>query len=142
MPVISFSISESLRKFLKKLVQGNYYKNNSLVMRDALSRLMNSYSDTDDLEISMNADEVGDNFTENVIGNIMLIIDKYDESVEKKVSKIEFAYNDSIKAKHCFYYSDTKSLIYVFDGKIDNFQAFITEMNKIEELKNIRYILI
>ncbi len=42
MPIISFSINDQLKKFLKKLVSKKYYPNQSNVIRDALLRLMST----------------------------------------------------------------------------------------------------
>lgn len=141
MPIISFSISENLRRFLKKLVNGGHYKNSSIIMREALTNMMNSYSDIDNIEINTsNIDSPQQIY--NITGNIMIIIDKYNESIEKKLARIEMDYNNFIKGKFNFTYKQDKTNVFIFEGPIDQFQLFIAELNQIEELKNIRYVLV
>ena len=138
MPIMSFSISESLRSFLKKLVTGGDFKNNSDAMRGALTQLMNSY---DDGEVISSTEIIGTSLKKTITGSIMILISKYDESIEKKLTKIETEYRQSIKAKNCFLYDDNKTIVYIVEDEIFNFHALLTQFNQIEDLKNIRYII-
>ncbi|MHA1729472.1 MAG: ribbon-helix-helix domain-containing protein [Promethearchaeota archaeon] len=141
MPIMSFSISESLRKFLRKLVKGGSYKNNSNVMRAALSQLMEAYAETG--EIMLSPAEMIPKSVQKVMGNVMIIIDKYDENVEKKLAKIETEFKQSINAKNCFFSNKiNKTIVYVIEDIVENLQRFITKLNQIEKLKNIRYIIL
>lgn len=143
MPVVSFSISESLRKFLRTLVKGGRYKNNSYVMRTALSRMMDSYAENEAVSFSSFGEDTAiKDFQKNITGNVMILHEKQDENVEKKLAKLEVTYSDSIKAKNCFFFSDKKTLIYIFESNIEKFHLFITDLNQIEDLKNIRYIIL
>ncbi len=139
MPVMSFSVSESLRKAIKRLVKGNPdYNNNSVVMRAALTQLMDSYSDDILTDFESNSTET----IMPITGNILIIVDKYNEMIEKKLIKIEAEWKDSIKAKNCFYYSNEKTIVYVVEDFINNFHSIITQINQIEDLKNIRFIIL
>jgi Arc/MetJ-type ribon-helix-helix transcriptional regulator len=140
MPIMSFSVSDSLKEFLKKLVKSKpgTYKNNSVVMRDALSRLRNSA----EAELLGSYDTPLDTLPEStVIGNIMIVIDKQNETIERKLAKLEHSIS-SIRGKHCFFYRDDKTILYIIDDSLINIHAFITELNQIENLKNIRYLIV
>ena len=139
---MSFSISDSLKEFLKRLVERkpSTYKNNSVVMRDALSRLRNAteaewLSTTHE---SLTIDETGE---ATVIGNIMIVLDKHNEGIERKLAKLEHTI-PSIRGKHCFFYKDDKTIVYILEGSLPSIHAFITEINQIENLKNIRYLIV
>ena len=141
MPVVSFSISESLRKFLRNVVKGGRYKNNSIVMRAALSQLMDSYQEGE-ISVEPLTDEALLKSIERVIGNVMIIVDKYNFSVEKKLAKIEYDFKDSIKSKNAFFHLEKKTIVFIFEDGLDKFRLFITDLNQIEELKNIRYVIL
>ena len=141
MPVVSFSISESLRKFLRNVVKGGRYKNSSYVMRAALSQLMDSYQNGD-ISAEPLVGEAVSKSMEHVIGNVMIIIDKYNSLVEKKLAKIEYDFKDSIKSKNGFFHLDKKTIVFIFEDYIYKFRSFITDLNQIEDLKNIRYVIL
>ena len=114
------------------------YKNNSVVMRDALSRLRNS------AEAELLASEelpIESEPESSVIGNIMIVTEKNNESIERKLAKLEGTV-PSIKGKHCFFYKEEKTIVYIIEDSLVNIHAFITEINQIENLKNIRYLMI
>ncbi len=137
MPIISFSINDQLKKFLKKLVSKKYYPNQSNVIRDALLRLMST------MEVSeIERDVVSEKIKRKIIGNAILVIKHDDYLAIKKISKIETDYQDYIAGKSQFLYSKYKTILLVFEGEFDNFHNFITELNTIENLKNFRYIII
>lgn len=137
---MSFSVSDSLKEFLRKLVKSkpSTYKNNSVVMRDALSRLRNSA----ETELLGSEDIPLDSFPEsNVIGNIMIVTEKTNDSIERKLAKLENTIS-SIRGKHCFFYNEDKTIVYIIEDSLLNIHAFITELNQIENLKNIRYLIV
>ncbi|MBD3350115.1 MAG: hypothetical protein GF364_01355 [Candidatus Lokiarchaeota archaeon] len=141
MAIISFSISENLRKFLRRLVSGGKYKNKSSIMRDALTRMMNSYSSIDNMELNTTSTNI-ETEKNQIIGNVLIIIEKYDSNIEKKIARLEGKYNTAIKGKTCFNYKKNKTIVYILEDFIDNFRLFIAEMNQIQDLKNIRYVLL
>ncbi|MHA1339457.1 MAG: ribbon-helix-helix domain-containing protein [Promethearchaeota archaeon] len=141
MPIVSFSISETLRRFLRKLVSGGQYKNSSTVMREALSRMMDAYSSVDEITFHITDDDVLNTIDKNA-GNVMIVVEKNNANIEKKLAKIEDEYKNSIKGKTCYYYKDYKTIIYLIEEYLHRFHLFVAELNEIEELKNIRYIIL
>jgi len=137
MPIISFSINDHLKKFLKKLVSKKYYQNQSNIIRDALLRLMST------MEISeIDRDVISEKLQKQIVGNAIIVIEHDDDLANKKINKLESDFRDSIIGKSQFLYSKYKTILFVFDGETDNFQNFIMELNTIENLKNFRYIII
>ncbi len=143
MPIMSFSISDSLKEFLKKLVKSNpdTYKNNSVVMRDALSRLRNSTEAEVIGSELMDTEFVEESLDSIVIGNIMIVMEKQNDFIERKLAKLESSI-PSIRGKHCFFYKNDKTIMYILEDSLLNIHSFITELNQIENLKNIRYLII
>ena len=143
MPIMSFSVSDSLKEFLKKLVKSNpdTYKNNSVVMRDALSRLRNSTEAEVIGSELIETDSHEESPESTVIGNIMIVMEKQNDLIERKLAKLEYAM-PTIQGKHCFFYKEDKTIVYIVEDNLLNIHAFITELNQIENLKNIRYLFI
>lgn len=139
---MSFSVSDSLKEFLKKLVEKNpSYKNNSVVMRDALSRLRNA-TESEFLGSNLIPEAtIEDNMESQVIGNIIVVLEKYNENIERKLAKLEHTIS-SVRGKHCFFYKNDKTIVYILEDSLPNIHAFITEINQIENLKNIRYLIV
>jgi metal-responsive CopG/Arc/MetJ family transcriptional regulator len=137
MPIISFSVNEHLKKFLNKLVSKKYYSNQSNVIREALLRFMST------MEISeIERESFTKEIQKQIIGNAIVIIENDDELVNKKISKLESDYGNSIVGKSQFLYSKYKTILFVFEGEADLFQNFVTDLNAIENLKNFRYVII
>ncbi len=137
MPIISFSVNDHLKKFLNKLVTKKYYPNQSKVIRDALLRLMST------MEISeIDRDVVIEKIQKDIVGNAMIVIENDDDLTIKKISKLETDFKESIVGKSQFLYSKYKTILFVFEGEVDSFHSFISELNAIENLKNFRYIII
>jgi len=107
-------------------------------MRDALSRLRNS---AEAELLGSNAEPFGSELESNVIGNIMIVIEKQNDAIERKLAKLEFTV-PSIRGKHCFFYNNDKTIVYILEDSLINIHAFITELNQIENLKNIRYLIV
>lgn len=110
-------------------------------MRDALTRMMDAYSEADEVAIADSNIEPSDSKFD-VTGNIMIVLDKFDEYSNKKLVKIENQHRDAIRAKSCFFYKQDKTVVYVFEKPLEQFQLFIAELNQIENLKNIRYVIL
>jgi len=141
MPIMSFSVSDSLKDFLKKLGKSNpTYKNNSVVMRDALTRLRS----TTEAEVMgaelLPTETMEEPLESSVIGNIMIVTEKQNEGIDRKLAKLEHSIA-SIRGKHCFFYKEDKTIVYIIEDTLLNIHAFITEINQIENLKNIRYLI-
>ncbi|MFX1237760.1 MAG: CopG family ribbon-helix-helix protein [Promethearchaeota archaeon] len=138
MPVISFSINESLKKFINKLVTKNKYENKSKLIRDALLRLMstmdasNSFSDTS--TVSYDVDN-------KILGNTIFVIPN-DLQVKKKLNKVENDYNHQIISKNQHFYKEGLVIFYFFEGDIQDFQKMVVEINSIKDIKNFRYLII
>ncbi|MCK4383124.1 MAG: hypothetical protein KAW66_07525, partial [Candidatus Lokiarchaeota archaeon] len=81
-PIISFSINESLKQFINKLVSKNQYENKSKLIRDALLRLMS------DIEVS-NLEIYGDrgSIAKKIVGNL-IIVAPHDPHIQRKLNKI------------------------------------------------------
>jgi Arc/MetJ-type ribon-helix-helix transcriptional regulator len=144
MPIMSFSVSESLKEFLRKLVKSkpSTYKNNSVVMRDALSRLRNSTeAELMGSELIEEIESTERPMESTVVGNIMIVTETHNDTIERKLAKLENAMT-SIRGKHCFFYKEDKTIVYILEDTLINIHAFITELNQIENLKNIRYLMV
>ena len=136
LPIISFSINESLKNFINKLVSKNKYDNKSKLIRDALLRLMSSP------EISEIVDSSGEVFPvekQNIVGNMIIVIPN-DPNVLRKINKIEIRYMDQIVSKNQ-HFSKNLQLFIVFEGHLEDFQKIVVEINSINEVKNFRYLI-
>jgi len=137
LPIISISISESLKKFINKLVSKNKYDNKSKLIRDALLRLMS----TEDISTSLDSTSELIPITRNIIGN-MIIVAPNDYNVQKKLNRIESKYKDQIVSKNLNFVNQNFIAFMVYDGTLRNFQKLVVEINSIKEIKNFRYLII
>jgi Arc/MetJ-type ribon-helix-helix transcriptional regulator len=138
MPIISFNISDNLKKFLKKMVQpGGEYKNNSYVMRDALIRLMQekdgALASESDLPVTIAIPKI--------TSSVLITYSAENAKLEKKIAHLEFEYHDNILQKSILAYNGLKTITYILEAEMDNIQIFITELNSLEELQSFRYII-
>ena len=140
MPIISFSINESLKRFLDKLVSKNKYENKSKLIRDALLRLMAS-PDMSNLDSTMS--EFLAPITKKIIGNCIIVAPN-DISILKKLNKIENKYNNQIVGKNQQFYTNNPyiTIFMVFEGRLEEFHRIVVEINSIKEIKNFRYLII
>lgn len=144
MPVMSFSISESLKKFLKKMVSTNAYKNSSNVVRDALTRLMESSDIAGLTEIGANATNLAavtsiDKQLPTITGNLMVTFKLSNTKIEKRINKLEYQFRKLIKIKNNNYSSPNVTYNYVLEGNTFEFHSFVSNLNSIEEIDNLRY---
>ncbi len=137
MPIISVSLSESLKKFINKLVSKNQYDNKSKLIRDALLRLMS----TEDISATLNEYSEFTPIAKNIIGN-MIIVAPNEYHVHKKLNRIENVYKDQIVSKNQNFVSPNFITFMIFDGSLQDFQKLVVEINSIEEIKNFRYLII
>ena len=135
-PIISFSINESLKQFINKLVSKNQYENKSKLIRDALLRLMS------DIEVS-NLEIYGDvsSVVKKIIGNL-IIVAPHDPNIQRKLNKIESKYRDQVVNKNQHFQGENLIIFMIFEGEIQEFQNLVVEINGIKELKNFRYLII
>lgn len=136
MPIISISINESLKKFINKLISKNQYENKSKLIRDALLRLMST------VDIS-SIDDVSDSgpAPKNIVGNMILVAPN-DSNIQKKINRIESKYKDQIISKNQNFVDQSVVMFMIFEGRLQDFQKLVVEINSIEELKNFRYLII
>ncbi|MFW9867731.1 MAG: CopG family ribbon-helix-helix protein [Candidatus Thorarchaeota archaeon] len=135
-PIISISINESLKKFINKLVSKNQYENKSKLIRDALVRLMS----TIDVSSIESVNELAP-IPKNTIGNIIIVAPN-DLSVQRKINRIESEYKDQIISRNLNFVNQNFIIFMVFEGKVEDFQKLVVEINSIEEIKNFRYLII
>lgn len=77
----------------------------------------------------------------NIIGN-MIIVAPNDYSIQKKINRIESEYKDNIISRNLNFVNQNFIIFLVFEGKIQDFQKLVVEINSIEEIKNFRYLII
>ena len=135
-PIISFSINESLKQFINKLVSKNQYENKSKLIRDALLRLMS------DIEVS-NLEIYGDggSIAKKIVGNL-IIVAPHDPQIQRKLNKIENKYKDQVVNKNQHFQGENLIIFMIFEGEIQDFQKIVVEINGIKEIKNFRYLII
>ncbi len=144
---MSFSISESLKKFLKKMVSSNAYKNSSNVVRDALTRLMESSDVAGLTEIGANATNLSavtsiDKQMPTITGNLMVTFKLSNTKIEKRINKLEFQFRKLIKIKNNNYLPPNVTYNYVLEGNTFEFHSFVSNLNSIEEIDNLRYNIV
>ena len=135
-PIISFSINESLKQFINKLVSRNQYENKSKLIRDALLRLMS------DIEISSleTYGEIG-TIAKRIVGNL-IIVAPHDPTVQRKLNKVENRYKEQIVNKNQYFQGENLIIFMIFEGEIQEFQSIVVEINGVKELKNFRYLIV
>ena len=77
----------------------------------------------------------------NIIGN-MIIVAPNDYNIQKKLNRIEAKFKDQIISKNQNFVNQNFISFMVFDGKVEDFQKLVVEINSIEEIKNFRYLII
>ena len=137
MPIISVSLSESLKKFINKLVSRNQYDNKSKLIRDALLRLMS----TEDISATLDGSSEYIPLTKNINGN-MIIVAPNEFNIQKKLNRIESEYKDQIVSKNQNFVNQNSIIFMVFEGSLQDFQKLVVEINSIEEIKNFRYLIV
>ena len=137
MPIISISINESIKKFINKLVSKNQYENKSKIVRDALLRLMSTMDASSSIDTSSDLIPI----TKNIIGNIIIVAPN-DYRIQKKLNRIESEYKAQIISKNQNFVNENFIAFMVFDGSLQEFQKLVVDINRIEDIKNFRYLII
>ncbi len=143
MPILSFSVSDTLRKFIKNLLTKSDYKNQSDLIRAALTKLIND-SDTTTVEQPVSEGSAAEDTAEvepMATGDVILVTAVGDDAVRSKLHKIERTYNPNIKSKTVVNSRNLQSIFYVFEGSLTDFQNFTTNLNSIKDIRNLRYII-
>jgi metal-responsive CopG/Arc/MetJ family transcriptional regulator len=135
-PIISFSINESLKQFINKLISKNQYENKSKLIRDALLRLMS------DFDVS-NLETYGDfsSVAKRIVGNLIIVAPQ-DPAVQRRLNKIENKYKEQVVNKNQHFQGENLIIFMIFEGEVQEFQSIVVEINGIKELKNFRYLII
>ncbi|MHA1672082.1 MAG: ribbon-helix-helix domain-containing protein [Promethearchaeota archaeon] len=141
MPIISFNISDSLKRFLKRMVSNQEYKNNSYVMRHALIRLMNEKDGDGTGTAALSSPEDFESFLPDLTASILITYKKFTPKLEKKLTRLEILFHRSILNKFVFVHQGTVFGNYVVENNMTNIQDFITELNAMEELQSFRYVI-
>ena len=137
MPIVSINLSESLKKFINKLVSKNQYANKSKLIRDALLRLMS----TEDISAVLDGSSELIPISKIIIGN-MIIVAPNEYNVLKKLNRLESEYQEQIVSKNQNFINQSLIMFMVFEGNLQDFQKLVVEINSIEEIKNFRYLII
>jgi Arc/MetJ-type ribon-helix-helix transcriptional regulator len=133
------NISEALKKFLRKMVGSNEYKNNSNVMRDALVRLM-SEKDGAVGELTLDSPDFAE-FLPSMTSSVLVTIPESRTKLEKKLNRIEVHFHSTIVYKSAFCHQGLKTITYILEDTMDTIQNFITDINSMENLQSFRYVI-
>ena len=138
-PIVSFSISESLKTFINKLVSKNQYENKSKLFRDALLRLMSTMDASDSLT---DTSSIVMSTSKEIVGNMVIVLPN-DSSIIRKINKIENEFKSQIVSKNQHFTRNNQQIIFiVFEGLLQDFQNIVVEINSIKEVKNFRYLIL
>mgnify|MGYP005848087817 FL=1 len=126
------------------MVNTNAYKNSSNVVRDALTRLMESSDIAGLTDIGANATNLSaisflDKQFPTITGNLMVTFKLNNTKIEKRINKIEVQYRKLIKVKNNNYSPPNVTYNYVLEGSTFEFHSFVSNLNSIEEIDNVRY---
>ena len=138
-PIVSFSISESLKTFINKLVSKNQYENKSKLFRDALLRLMSTVDASDSLT---DTSSIVMSTSKEIVGNMVIVLPN-DSSITRKINKIENEFKSQIVSKNQHFTRNNQQIIFiVFEGLLQDFRNIVVEINSIKEVKNFRYLIL
>jgi len=119
------------------------YKNQSDLIRTALTRLMNEAEVTEDagavIEPFITEDTIS---TPATAGDVILVYDSANDAIKNKLHKIERQHANYIKSKTVVTSRNLQTVLYVYEGALLSFQAFTTALNSIKDIKNLRYIIL
>ncbi len=77
----------------------------------------------------------------SVSSSVMITIPTNNIRIEKKLNKMEFNYHDGIIEKSILSHNKFTTITYILEDNMNSIQSFIVEMNALEELVSLRYIL-
>ncbi|MBN2151308.1 MAG: hypothetical protein JW839_07685 [Candidatus Lokiarchaeota archaeon] len=139
MPIMSFSISDELKKMIQSLVEKKKaFKNQSGFVRTALTHYINS------AEAKISIDEEVEAIDYHISGQVLLSFKKgeNEHKVLKDVYNCEAKYQDNI-ASFQLVSSDINSYscIYTFLGSIFDFRRFVDDLDSVQNIEQLRYII-
>ena len=139
MPIMSFSISEELKKVIQRLVNRNKsFKNQSNLVRTALNHYLNS----DEGQIDI--DDTIDSSDYKIKGQVFLSFKsgENENKITKNILNCEGKYEDSIESYQLLSPGlETNTCVYTFYGSIFDFRAFVDELDSIQNVEQLRYII-
>ncbi len=143
MPILSFSVNDTLRNYIKKLIKKKVYKNQSNVIRDALTRLM----DAEDIAMKLDGDfstpiSKPVSISKYKTGLVTVVCGKDNPILNRNLKKIEREYGNNLKVKQMTNDEAFRTITYTFEGSLPDFQRFTTDINSIEEIRNLRYLIV
>jgi Arc/MetJ-type ribon-helix-helix transcriptional regulator len=139
MPIMSFSISEELKRMIQSLVEKKKaFKNQSGFVRTALTHYINS------AEAKISVDEEVDAADYRVSGQVMLSFKKgeNENKILKDIYSCEGKYPDNIASFQMVSADiNTYSCIYTFLGNIFDFRKFVDDLDSVQNIEQLRYII-
>ncbi|NMC07561.1 MAG: hypothetical protein GYA24_20275 [Candidatus Lokiarchaeota archaeon] len=139
MPIMSFSISEELKLMIQSLVEKKKaFKNQSGFVRTALTHYINS------AEAKISVDDEIDAVDYRVTGQVMLSFKKgeNEHKILKDIYACEAKYQDNV-ASFQLVPADINaySCIYTFIGSIFDFRKFVDDLDSVQNIEQLRYII-
>lgn len=138
MPIMSFSISDELKKIITRLVSKDKFKNQSNFVRTALNHFINSEETQMDMGDAFDAEDY------KINGQVFLSFKcgEYESKVLKNIYHCESKYKDSIDNFQLISTDvEYNTCIYTFHGNVFDFRTFIDELDSIKHLEQMRYII-
>nr|MDO8111367.1 hypothetical protein [Candidatus Sigynarchaeota archaeon] len=139
MPIMSFSISEELKKVIQALVEKKKnFKNQSGLVRAALSHYLNS------TEAKVSMDDEFDANDYKVNGQVILSFKKgeNENKILHDVYNIEAKFADNVTNFQLISTDiTTNSCIYSFQGSIFDFRKFVDELDSVQDIEQLRYLI-
>ena len=138
MPIMSFSISDELKKVITRLVSKDKFKNQSNFVRTALNHFINSEETQMDMGDIINAEDY------KIHGQVFLSFKcgENESKVLKNIYNCEAKYADSIENFQLISADvEYNTCIYTFHGDVFDFRTFIDELDSIKHLEQMRYII-
>jgi metal-responsive CopG/Arc/MetJ family transcriptional regulator len=75
----------------------------------------------------------------SITGNLMVTFKINNSKIEKRINKIEYQYRKLIKIRNNSYSPPNVTYNYVLEGSTFEFHSFVSNVNSIEEIDNVRY---
>jgi len=138
-PIMSFSISDSLKKVIQGLVEKKKaFNNQSTFVRAALTHFLNSDETRLELDDEIDANEY------TIDGEVILSYKKGENEhrILKDILTCEGRHSDAISSFQMLA-SVPKAITvsYEFRGSVFEFRKFIDELDSIQDVEQLRYII-
>jgi Arc/MetJ-type ribon-helix-helix transcriptional regulator len=139
MPIMSFSISEELKKMIQSLVEKKKaFKNQSGFVRTALTHYINTAEAQISLDDEIEATEY------KVSGQVALTLKKgeNENKVLKEIYGCEAKYSDQVATFQLTSANmNTYSCLYTFHGSIFDFRKFVDDLDSVKGIEQLRYLI-